>query len=64
MPTIKVERLREDGPFQVGATYGVAAGDTDEHFSGVVVGVRPAGPKRVEVTVELSDAENERLLAS
>jgi hypothetical protein len=48
----------------VGATYGVAAGDSDEHFSGVIVGVRPTGPKHVEVTVELSDAEHERLPAS
>jgi hypothetical protein len=64
MPTIKVERLRQDGPFQVGATYGVAAGEPDEHFSGVVVGVRPTGPKHVEVTVELSDAEHGRLLAA
>jgi hypothetical protein len=64
MPTIKVERLRKDGPFRVGATYGVVAGEADEHFSGVVVGVRPTGPKHVEVTVELSNAEHERLLAS
>jgi hypothetical protein len=48
----------------VGATYGVAAGETDEHFSGVVAGVRPTGPNHVEVAVELSDAEHERLLAS
>jgi hypothetical protein len=64
MPTIKVERLRQDGPFRVGATYGVAAGETDEHSSGVVVGVRPTGPNHVEVTVELSDAEHDRLLAA
>jgi hypothetical protein len=64
MPTINVERLRQDGPFFVGATYGVAAGESDEHFSGVIVGVRPTGPKHVEVKVELSDAEHERLLAS
>jgi hypothetical protein len=31
---------------------------------GVIVGVRPTGPKHVQVTVELSDAEHERLLAS
>jgi hypothetical protein len=53
MPTIKVERLRHDGPFRVGATYGVASGDADGHFSGVIVGVRPTGPKHVEVAVEL-----------
>jgi hypothetical protein len=64
MPAVNVERLRQDGPFRVGATYGVAAGESDEHFSGVIVGVRPTGPKHVEVTVELSDAEHERLLAS
>jgi hypothetical protein len=64
MPTIKVERLRNDGPFRVGATYGVAAGESDEHFSGVIVSVRPTGPKHVEVTFELSHAEHERLLAS
>jgi hypothetical protein len=64
MPTIKVERLRKDGPFQVGATYSVAAGERDEHFSGVVVGVRPTGPRHVQVEVELSDAEHERLLST
>jgi hypothetical protein len=64
MPTIKVERLRSDGPFHVGATYGVAAGETDKRFSGVVIGMRPTGPKHVEVKVELSDAEHERLTAS
>jgi hypothetical protein len=63
MPTIKVERRVSDGPFRVGATYGVAAGDADDHFSGVVVGVRPTGPKHVEVTVELSDVEHARLTA-
>jgi hypothetical protein len=64
MPTIKVERLRRDGPFRVGATYGVAAGESDEHFSGVIRDVRPVGPHHVELKIELSDAEHERLLAS
>jgi hypothetical protein len=64
MPTIRVERLRQDGPFRVGATYGVTAGDADGPFSGVIVGVRPTGPKHVDVEVELSDPEHERLLAS
>jgi hypothetical protein len=62
MATVTVERLRNDGPFRAGDSYEVAAGDTDELFSGVVVGVRPTGPKHVEVTVELSDTEHERLL--
>jgi hypothetical protein len=64
MPTIKVERRASDGPFRVGATYGVVAGEPDDHCSGIIVDVRPTGPKHVEVTVELSDAEHERLLAS
>lgn len=33
LPTIKVERLRQDGPFRVGATYGAAEGQTDKDFS-------------------------------
>jgi hypothetical protein len=64
MPTIKVERYASDGPFRVGATYGIVAGEADDHCSGVIGGVRPTGPKHVEVTVELSDTEHERLLAS
>jgi hypothetical protein len=64
MPAIKVERRRQDGPFRLGATYGVAPGEGDEHYSGVIVSVRPTGPNHVEVRVELSDAEHERLLAS
>jgi hypothetical protein len=64
MPTITVERRAADGPFRVGAGYDVAAGDTDEHFRGVVREVMPTGPNHVKVTVELFDAEYERLLAS
>jgi hypothetical protein len=64
MPTIKVERYASDGPFRVGAVYGIAAGEADDHCSGIIVGVRPTSPKHVEVTVELSDAEQERLLES
>jgi hypothetical protein len=64
MPTINLERLRQDGPLRVRVTYGVAAGESDERFSCVIVGVSPTGPKHVEVTVELSDAEHERLRAS
>jgi hypothetical protein len=61
---ITVERLARDGPFRPGDDYAVAAGDTDEHFRGVVCGVRPAGPNHLAVAVELTDAEHERLLAS
>jgi hypothetical protein len=61
---IVVERLARDGPFHPGDEYAVAAGDADEHFHGVIRGVRPTGPRHVNVTVELSDAEHERLLAS
>jgi hypothetical protein len=64
MPTIKVERQRQDGPFRVDATSGVAAGEADEHFSGIIGGVTPTGPKHVRVEVELSDAQHARLLAS
>jgi len=64
MPTVTVERLQADGPFHVGDEYHVAAGPTDEHFHGVVCGVRPTGPNHVSVTVELTDAEYEHLLAS
>jgi hypothetical protein len=64
MPTVTVERFRNDGPFHVGDSYGVAAGDTDELFPGVIVGVRPTGPKHIAGKVELSDGEYERLLAS
>jgi hypothetical protein len=42
----------------------VATGDTDEHFHGIVRGVRPTGPKHIDVTIELSHSESERLLAS
>jgi len=64
MPTITVERLRADGPFHLGDKYDVAAGDADQHFHGVVRDVAPTGPNHVKVTVELTDAEHERLLAS
>jgi hypothetical protein len=57
MLTTAVERLAADGPFRIGAMYEVAAGEVDERFEGVVVGVRPTGPNHVEVSVELSDAE-------
>jgi hypothetical protein len=31
----------------------VAAGESDEHFSGVIVGVGPTGPKHIEVTLDI-----------
>jgi hypothetical protein len=64
MPTIKVEHLRQDGPFHVGDRYEVAPDGSVERFPRVVVEVRPTGPKHVELTVELSDAEHERMLAT
>jgi hypothetical protein len=64
MPTIKAERLASDGPFHVGDRYEVVPDGSTERFPGVVVEVRPSGPKHVEITVELSDAEYERLLAT
>jgi hypothetical protein len=64
MPTVTVKRLASDGPFAVGASYEVAAGDTDEHFQGVVMAVAPLDGKYIEVTVALADAEYERLLDS
>jgi hypothetical protein len=64
VPTITVERLRRDGPFHAGVEYAVAVGDTDAHFHGVVRDVVPTGPNHVRVTVELTDAEYERLRAS
>jgi hypothetical protein len=64
MPTIKVEHLRQDGPFNVGDRYEVAPDGSVERFPGVIVEVRPTGPKHVELTVELTDAEYERMLAA
>jgi hypothetical protein len=64
MPVVKVERRASDGPFRVGATYDVATGAAEEHFSGVIVSVTPTGPRHVRVEVELGDAEHEHLLAS
>jgi hypothetical protein len=61
---IKAERLRSDGPFRVGDRYAVVPDGSTERFPGVVVEVRPTGPKHIEITVELSDAEYERLLAT
>jgi hypothetical protein len=61
VPTIKAEHLRNDGPFHVGDRYEVVPDGSTEHFPGGVVEVRPTGPKHVEITVELSDAEYERL---
>jgi len=51
--SIKVERLRRDGPFRVGERYGVAAPGADEHVTGTIIALKPTGPQRVEVTVEL-----------
>jgi hypothetical protein len=64
MQTITVERLRSDGPFRADDVYGVAAGPTEEYFPGVIRDVRPSGPNHLDVTVELTDLEHERLLAS
>jgi pseudouridine synthase len=64
VPTIKTERLASDGPFHVGERYEVVPDGSTEHFPGVIVEVRPTGPKHLEITVELSDAEYERLLAT
>jgi hypothetical protein len=64
MPTITVERLRSDGPFRPGDRYAVAATASDALFVGIVREIRPTGPRHVEVTVELSDAEHQRLTAS
>jgi hypothetical protein len=64
MPAIKVERLRQDGPFRAGDRYEVAPDGSAERFPGVVAAVRPTGPQHVQVTVELSDAEYERMLAA
>jgi len=63
MPTIKVERALSES-FHVGDRYEVVPDGSTEHFPGVVVEVRPTGPKHVELTVELTDAQYERLLAS
>jgi hypothetical protein len=64
MPTIKAERLASDGPFRIGDRYEVVPDGSVERFPGVVVEVRPTGPQHIEITVELSDAEYERLLAT
>jgi hypothetical protein len=53
--TIRVERLRRDGPFHVGDRYDVASPTADEHLSGTIIDVRPTGPRHVEVTVELDE---------
>lgn len=53
--TIKVERLRRDGPFHVGDRYEVASPDANEHLHGTIREVRPTGPNHVEVKVELDD---------
>jgi hypothetical protein len=53
--TIRVERLRRDGPFRVDERYEVAHPDPDEHLSGTIREIRPTGPQHVEVTVELDD---------
>ena len=64
MHTVTVERLAADGPFKKGDRYEVAAGITDVHFDGVVSTVVPLDGKRVAITVELSDDDYARLLAS
>jgi hypothetical protein len=61
---ITVERIADDGPFRPGDEYAVAAGATGEHFHGVIHAVRSTGPRHVNVVVEISDGEHERLLAS
>jgi hypothetical protein len=53
--TLKVERLRSDGPFRVGDRYEVASPSADEHLSGTISDVRPTGPQHVEVTIELDE---------
>jgi hypothetical protein len=53
--TIKVERLRSDGPFHVGDRYEVAHPRADEHLRGTIRGVQPSGPNSVELIVELDE---------
>jgi hypothetical protein len=48
MPTIKVERLRQDGPFRTGDRYEVAPDGSVERFPGVVVDLPlPKAPKPI-----------------
>jgi hypothetical protein len=50
---IEVERPSEDGPFRVGDSYELSAGDLGERMVGTIVDVTPAGPNRVLVAIEV-----------
>ena len=70
MPTISIERLVADGPFDVGDAYEFADDHpaalerSRQHFTGIIREVAPIDDWRVRIKLELSDDEHERWLAS
>lgn len=55
MSTVKIERLREDGPYVSGETIQVPV-EPDELVPGIIREVVPTSPRRVRVTVEITDS--------
>lgn len=62
MPTTTITRAFGDANFHIGDAYSFAVGD--EHFDGVICDLQAADDTHWSITLDMTDDEHRRMLAS